>query len=81
MLKLIIIIIRHRRLSHISKAKFSGIVINKMIENSAQTSTIKLSDVLCVACISGKQARLPFNKLKNEKHVRQLLLIVQTDVR
>jgi len=70
----------HERLGHISKGKFLEIVRNNMFEDVELVKFIKFNNELCEACINGKQARLPFEKIKNKEYIKRHLIIIHSDV-
>lgn len=70
----------HKRLGHISKDKFLEIKRNNMLEDGNILENINPTKNLCEACLNGKQARRPFSKTKNKKHVQRPLYIIHTDV-
>lgn len=55
----------HERLDHISKNKFSKIQKCELVSDNIYLKDINPINALCEACISGKQTRLPFAKIKD----------------
>ena len=51
-----------------------------MINDMGQIDKVTPNDNLREACINGKQARLPFEKVKDERYVKRPLFIVHSDV-
>lgn len=70
----------HERLGHISKAKFLEIKTKNMFEDIDLISNVLPDNVLCEACINGKQARLRFEKFKNKDYINRPLYVVHSDV-
>ena len=70
----------HRRLGHISKNKFLELKNNKMFVDISKLENVSPHDNLCEPCISGKQARLHFDKVKDKSHISRPLFVVHTDV-
>ena len=70
----------HQRLGHIGKSKFLELKNKQMINDLGQIEKVTPNDNLCEPCINGKQARLPFEKVKDKRYVRRPLFIVHSDV-
>ena len=70
----------HERLGHISKTKFMKIKMNDLSQNRELIDKIDPTDILCEACIFGKQTRLPLAEAKDKNHVTRPLFIIHTDV-
>ena len=70
----------HERLGHISQEKFSKIKINKLVVDDIYLRDINPNNLLCEACISGRQTRLPFAKTKDKMYIKRPLFVVHSDV-
>lgn len=70
----------HERLGHMSKGKFLELKSHKMCEDIDQIATVLPNDNFCEACINGKQAKLPFGKIKDKSYVSRPLFITHSDV-
>ncbi|KOC58795.1 Copia protein [Habropoda laboriosa] len=70
----------HQRLGHMGKHKFVELQRNKMVSDVSQIEKIIPNDKLCEACISGKQKRLPFNKVKDKSNINRPLFVIHSDV-
>lgn len=51
-----------------------------MFDDIDRIKNVAVSEHFCEACIKGKQARLPFHKIKDKSHVNRALFIVHSDV-
>ena len=70
----------HRRLGHMERSKFLELKNKQMFEDMQCIEKVIPDNHLCEACINGKQARLPFRRVKDKSHVRRPLFIVHSDV-
>lgn len=51
-----------------------------MIKDLEQIKNILPNDNLCEPCINGKQARLPFNKIKDKDYLKRPLFNIHSNV-
>ena len=70
----------HARLGHISQHKFLQLKKVDFLDDSKYLNSIQPTNDICETCIYGKQARLPFAKVKDKSHIKRPLFIVHSDV-